>query len=560
MTDYFAIRGINGTSPLAHDRDGTYRNTVCDRHFTPPKCTNLWHSLTQTPEPSGKDDGKNCGKACDCGRLPCGLYLFDQRQWNTSVNGRTLREWMVHNLTVSPMGMLSPYVDGFYIDDFWSAGMHNGAGGANDLDGTEIHDIGLSGQDVADLESSWIATMDVVKQAILDANGFTWQMMVNNGHGSGSALWYRVIKGGGCAAQLRAACQADSLEQTGALNYDLASKAGPNHTMSLIDFYEHLASFMLIRGPMAWVGFSWISCSVPYARPPQLDTDWGAPIGSCTETSKASGVFTRSWSKADVKLDCNRWQGSVRAKHDDVLASKASAGPRMKGDDTESAYSLNGDLTAGLCACDLGWRGADCGVLNLGPTADNTIGSGRISPAATAKTSSWGGGVVKRNGKFHLYVSEMDNHCGLATWNTNSFIRHAESDTIDGVYTPRETVLGSWAHNAMPWVTPEGDISVWHIGNGTLSRPKRTGCSNGTTPAASTMGQRAENPHPISISQIPYSSTPSGPWKMMSITCNTAAGPGPCPIDNPTPVSFQNGTTLLAHRARGGFGILVAPH
>ena len=57
------------------------------------------------------------------------------------------------------------------------------------------------------------------------------------------------MKGGGCAAQLRAACQADSLEQVGALNYDLASKSGPNRTMSLIDFEQHLASFMLIRGP-----------------------------------------------------------------------------------------------------------------------------------------------------------------------------------------------------------------------------------------------------------------------------------------------------------------------
>ena len=45
--------------------------------------------------------------------------------------------------------MLSPDVDGFYLDDFWSTSMHNGAGGSNDLDGTEVEDVGLSGQDVA---------------------------------------------------------------------------------------------------------------------------------------------------------------------------------------------------------------------------------------------------------------------------------------------------------------------------------------------------------------------------------------------------------------------------
>ena len=42
----------------------------------------------------------------------------------------------------------------------------------------------------------------------------------------------------------------------------------------------------------------------------------------------------------------------------------------------------------------------------------------------------------------------------------------------------------------------------------------------------------------------------------MNITCETEtpAGVGPCPIDNPTPLSLDNGTTLLAHRAKGGFG------
>lgn len=84
-------------------------------------------------------------------------------------------------------------------------------------------------------------------------------MMVNNGEGSGSAMWYRVNKGYGCAAQLRAACDPNSMEQTGALNYDLASSVA-NGTMSLLDFNQHHASFLLIRGPYAWVGFGWVGC------------------------------------------------------------------------------------------------------------------------------------------------------------------------------------------------------------------------------------------------------------------------------------------------------------
>jgi hypothetical protein len=137
--------------------------------------------------------------------------------------------------------------------------------------------------------------------------------------------------------------------------------------------------------------------------------------------------------------------------------------------------------------------------------------------------------------------------------------------------------MPSWSHNALPWVTPDGGISIWHIGNGTTSRPQHTGCTNGTTPlhaqpatAASNSAGAAKatgavgNPHPILISHIPYSKGPSGPWRMTAISCNTAAAagevaPGPCPIDNPSPLSLPNGTTLIVHRAKKGFGVLSAP-
>ena len=285
--------------------------------------------------------------------------------------------------------------------------------------------------------------------------------------------------------------------------------------------------------------------------------------------------------------------------------------------------SLNGLCQQnGSCACDPGWAGEDCGILNLGTTNGDSIGAGRIYPAASAKTSSWGGGVIFSENKFHLYVSEMSGHCGLASWATHSFIRHAVSDTVDGVYTPLETVLPAWSHNAMPWVTPEGYVSIWHIGNGTKpKRPTRqVRCFNGTTPmpppppptplpallqggggdtktnrststsatanapghlrksgAAASAGEllqhevatgaSSSSPGSPPTAAVPYSSTgPGGPWKMQNITCHhpSAVGGvelvGLCTIDNPTPVSLGNGTTLLAHRARGGFGILAAPH
>ena len=252
------------------------------------------------------------------------------------------------------------------------------------------------------------------------------------------------------------------------------------------------------------------------------------------------------------------------------FAADAGAAPCISALDC----SLNGECHDGECKCSLGWTGKACGVLNLAPTPPGS--STNIYPAPASNMSSWGGGVVFRDGKYHLYVSEMMNHCGLSTWATNSLIRHAVSDTVDGVYAPREAVLSAWGHNAMPWVTPEGYVAVWHIGNGSHSSrgPPKTGCSNGTTPLNVT--ENSEETDFVSLSesaslvpplrQIPYSvSGAGGPWKMMEITCENASAPHaavPCQIDNPTPWSFRNGTTLLAHRgaASGGFNLLVAPH
>lgn len=67
--------GSDGRGPLYHDGDGTYKSSVCDHNFSPPKCSELYHGAQfQTPGfPHG--DG-NCVKPCDCGRVPCGPYLF----------------------------------------------------------------------------------------------------------------------------------------------------------------------------------------------------------------------------------------------------------------------------------------------------------------------------------------------------------------------------------------------------------------------------------------------------------------------------------------------------
>ena len=64
----------------------------------------------------------------------------------------------------------------------------------------------------------------------------------------------------------------------------------------------------------AFFGHSWKGCSNWYTFPDALNADYGEPSELCTETTPKSGIFTREWSKASVKMDCNTYTGQVTMK------------------------------------------------------------------------------------------------------------------------------------------------------------------------------------------------------------------------------------------------------
>eukprot|EP00037_Helgoeca_nana_P034640 m.422220 g.422220 ORF g.422220 m.422220 type:complete len:511 (+) comp36686_c0_seq1:169-1701(+) len=156
-----------------------------------------------------------------------------------------------------------------------------------------------------------------------------------------------------------------------------------------------------------------------------------------------------------------------------------------------AACNRNGVVGAGGgCVCDSAWSGLhDCSQLAVLPA--NPANLGAIYPP-TRNTSSWGGTVTKgADGLWHLLVSEMAEGCGLATWQRNSFIRHATSPTVDGTYTPHERVLDVFSHNAACMdASPAGGPKcvLLHVGTGThdeTKRPVQTNCTGGYTPHGS---------------------------------------------------------------------------
>ena len=78
----------------------------------------------------------------------------------------------------------------------------------------------------------------------------------------------------------------------------------------------------------------------------------------------------------------------------------------------DDGCSLNGVCKAGSCACDAGWAGSSCAVLDLLPTPAKR--SAAYPPPDVANTTAWGGRGVFDEGtkQWHGWFAEMAGHCG----------------------------------------------------------------------------------------------------------------------------------------------------
>lgn len=287
---------------------GPWYSKKCDANYDPPLCSDLYHSQEQTPGyPHG--DGDCAAPACDCGKVPCGFYV-----WNHSstavVNGQTFQNWFIHSYMLNEIGS-SPLVSGFFWDDVWNPECN-----IHDQVPHTCDDMGLTKSDLEQITTSYLANMAALREATLAAGKFAWQMLWTGGAADsiGETVASPIVQRQSCAATLRRLCEATSPAQTRAMMYQLHGSPA-----SLTDFRQDLANFLLIRGRYAWLGHSWKGCSQTYDFPQALNRDYGEPEGLCHETAPGSGVFRREWSKASVEMDCNTWTPTITKKEEDQI-------------------------------------------------------------------------------------------------------------------------------------------------------------------------------------------------------------------------------------------------
>jgi hypothetical protein len=268
---------------------GPWFSPKCDKNFNPPKCSDNYHMQEQTPGfPHG--DGDCAAPGCDCGKSPCGFYLWNHSS-TTVVKGQKFQDWFIHDYMLNKVGQ-SPLVSGFFWDDFWPA---PGGGFPDARSGQVANDTGLThnlagwGQ----ITDAYHTNMDALREKTLSAGKFAWQLLwtgCNALHVSecpdtavGGTVPRAIVKKEQCASDLRTLCNVTAAPQTRAMMYALTTGGGgqrPGKDPSILpELAQDLANFLLIRGPFAWIGHGWKGCSKEYPFPPEFQKDYGEPVG-----------------------------------------------------------------------------------------------------------------------------------------------------------------------------------------------------------------------------------------------------------------------------------------
>ena len=152
-------------------------------------------------------------------------------------------------------------------------------------------------------------------------------------------------------------------------------------------------------------------------------------------------------------------------------ASRQKGGGACKIDED---CQLNGVCTTGSCVCDAAWTGEQCTFFDPMPVA------GPAFERATA--SSWGGSVFWSDcdDQYHMYVADMTGNCGLDVWASGSRILHAKAAAPAGPFTPvggiYDIALPPMTHNPAVIYTPDDQLLLFHIGNGTTNSWHQSWC------------------------------------------------------------------------------------
>ena len=197
--------------------------------------------------------------------------------------------------------------------------------------------------------------------------------------------------------------------------------------------------------------------------------------------------------------------------------------------------SLNGACVGGACACDKGWTGSSCGVLDLEPAV-----AGEGLGGLQSNFSSWGNSVRRwpttgprpGDGRWYMAADVMDRGCGMSSYGQNSRCVMASSPNAAGPYSVVGGVMDAFCHGSSLGRDPlSGRWIHGHLGSGDGTSCIQ--CSGGVTPPKPYRRGPCTNTTALRTPSALIADSPLGPWT-----------PAPELINAPNaePLFLRNGT------------------
>lgn len=158
--------------------------------------------------------------------------------------------------------------------------------------------------------------------------------------------------------------------------------------------------------------------------------------------------------------------------------------------------------------------------------------------------STWGGSVVKgEDGRYHMFVSAFENDCGLSSWEYNSKIVRASSESPLGPFEIEETVVTAMSHNPTIRKTKDGSYYLFFIGEPKTEEEIIEDCEKGIT-YETDISSFAPWCCKINVMK---SNSVFGPWSEAEQLTNLLWYP--ICTTNPAPVIDEDGKMELFYRA-----------
>jgi hypothetical protein len=190
---------------------------------------------------------------------------------------------------------------------------------------------------------------------------------------------------------------------------------------------------------------------------------------------------------------------------------------------------LNGRCAAGVCRCKTWWRGPHCQFLNLAPA--RSLDDGLKLP----KISTWGASALWDDGLLHVFTAEMANHCGIKSFQANSFCSHFAATSPEGPFHRVGVIQDVMCHNPTMTRLKNGTWLLFHINGHAAVQPPRINCTDGSTPAPPRDSAEMRAAPDVTTSVL-AAETLDGPWRNVRVPTFTSAGLPSSYLENPAPL------------------------